>query len=118
MAKRKNQLANKLGGNTSQSPGWQQVINPAAAPPPAPPVEPLRDVRPQRPAPTAYQDPDSLKRKTYLLTPRLIERIKRLADDEAVGVNELVRYLLTVAVDSVEAGDLDIPTTESKRSIL
>jgi hypothetical protein len=52
---------------------------------------------------TAYQ------RKTYLLRPRMIERIAELSEREGLQVNELVRFLLAYGLEEVEAGRLDLP---------
>jgi hypothetical protein len=58
----------------------------------------------------AERQAPTLRRKTYLLTNELIDRINALAEDKRVGINELVRFLLANAVAQVESGDLEIPT--------
>lgn len=106
MAKRKNQLADKLGGVSAESPpGWRDTI--VAPPAIATPTPPGR----------ASETTMHLQRKTYLLTPRLIDQIQALATRERVGVNELVRYLLAYAVDQVETGQHPLPTQPGKRRI-
>lgn len=92
MAK-KNELATKLSGEQPQ--GWKDQVGAAIE------AEPLV--------------PDSRKagkynRKTYLLTPELEGRIKALAEHERVGQNELVRYLLSYALGSIESGEHQLPT--------
>ena len=59
-----------------------------------------------------------LKRKTYLLTPELIDQVADLAETERVGINELVRYLLRSSLEMVEAGELPIPTRPATRKIV
>lgn len=101
MARSKN-LASKLAGQPEARPGWRDTI--ASNQPqlePEPPVQPV----------------DTLVRKTYLLTPDLISHIETLADNEQVGVNELVRFLLSSAVEQVKAKQLRIPTKPGKRRI-
>ena len=60
---------------------------------------------------------NKLKRKTYLLYPGMIEEIQTLANQERVGINDLVRYLLGVALDQVYNGDISIPTQPGRRRI-
>lgn len=48
------------------------------------------------------------KRKTYLMTDELIRRIETQAKRKGVGVNEMNRYLLTLALDLVESGQHEI----------
>lgn len=48
------------------------------------------------------------KRKTYLMTDDLISRIETQAEKAGVGINEMNRYLLTVALDMVEQGELEV----------
>lgn len=49
------------------------------------------------------------KRKTYLLTEDLIDRIEKMADAEHVGLNELVRWLLDDSLGRVETGETELP---------
>ena len=58
------------------------------------------------------------KRKTYLLTEEIIERIEELADRERLQLNELVRWLLTDALDRIEAGETELPTQTVERRTL
>ena len=54
------------------------------------------------------------KRKTYLMTDELIRRIETQAKRRGVGVNEMNRYLLTLALDLVESGkhEISVQTVE------
>jgi len=69
------------------------------------------------PAPPVKATP-RLIRKTYLMTPELIRRVQRQADEAGVGVNEMNRYLLTVALDLVESGQHEIQVTTVERRTL
>jgi hypothetical protein len=64
-------------------------------------------------------DSQKLIRKTYLLFAEDIERVLKLAEQERVGINELVRYLLNMGCDMIESGDHVLPTkTEEVRRIV
>jgi hypothetical protein len=54
------------------------------------------------------------RRKTYLMTDGLIRRIETQAKRKGVGVNEMNRYLLTLALDMVESGkhEISVQTVE------
>lgn len=91
MAQRKQGLSEKLSSAAPQ--GWRDQVSR--------PVEP-------EPEPEVVTGGNYI-RKTYLITPALIDRIKNLADHERVGQNELVRYLLTFAVEQVESGRHTLP---------
>ena len=116
MAKRKQNLADKISSRNDSRPGWRDAITGG------PPVEQTEIRRPgfmaQEPAPEPEPDPaDKIKRKTYLLYAGMIEEIETLAAQERVGINELVRYLLGAALDQVYESDLAIPTQPGKRQI-
>ncbi len=97
---RKNQLADKLAeGEAGTRPGWRDTITPG------------------QPEPTESKSTGRFKRKTYLLTPNIIQSIKELAEREQVGINELVRYMLIYVIEEVESGELPIPTAPGKRQI-
>ena len=115
MAKRKNQLSDKLGGSQDARLGWRDTIRLNQPQQPAEPAQatPSRQMPPSRPA----EQSNKPKRKTYLLTPDLIANIEQLADEERVGINELVRFLLGTAVNLVETGQIEIPTTPGRRKI-
>lgn len=109
MAKRKNQLAGKLeSGLESGRPGWRDTIVSSA------PME-LGESEPKPARKTSRSKP---RRKTYYLPPALIERIEYLADEERVGISELVTFLLTTATDLIDTGQLEIPTAPAKRKIM
>ncbi|MDI9546301.1 MAG: hypothetical protein QM346_01755 [Chloroflexota bacterium] len=59
-----------------------------------------------------------LMRKTYLMTDDLIRRVERQAEAAGVGINEMNRYLLTVALDMVESGQHEIQVTTVTRRTL
>lgn len=120
MAKRKNQLADRLNSGAKAKPGWRDIIaQPETTPEPAvadvqPAVEaPLRQVSKPKAKPPA----PTYKRKTYLVAPEMIERIEAVADQERVGINQLVRYMLDLALTQIETGEHSIPTTDGKRQI-
>lgn len=135
MAKRKNQLADKLStppSPPSSAPGWRDILRPQegeASPEPVETEAPLPAVsresqRRDNPASSgkrrrqpALQQPQKFARKTYLISPRMIQRINFLAEEEAVGINELVRYMLNFALDEIEAGRHELPTRPSRRTI-
>ena len=105
MARRKNQLADKLsGGQSPARPGWRDTIT-VGHTPTQPAVEHESD------------STSSLKRKTYLLTDELIERVEVLAERERVGINELVRFLMGTSLELAETNQLEIPTRPGKRRI-
>jgi len=49
------------------------------------------------------------RRKTYVLEPGQIARVKALADDKGVGINALARWLLGRALDAVDNGAWELP---------
>lgn len=107
---RKRDLAGKLSQQNEARPGWRDAITG-----PARGAEPVEEEAP-RPKRTKKKGP--LKRKTYLLTPGLIDQVAELAETERVGINELVRYLLRSSLEMVEAGELEIPTRPATRQIV
>lgn len=111
MAKRKQNLANKLTSERKARPGWEDTVD-------GPHGAPAETRRPafvkQEPEP---EPANKLKRKTYLLYPDMIEEIEAIAEQERVGINELVRYLLGVALDQLYHQELDIPTKPDRRRI-
>ena len=111
MARRKQNLAGKLSQERPKRPGWQDAITGQAAPQP----------ETRRPA-FMQQEPEpdpanKLKRKTYLLYPGMIEEIEILAEQERVGINELIRFLLGHALDQAYNNELLIPTQPGRRRI-
>ena len=93
MTKRTNALSSKLGSEHPQ--GWRDQVG----------RNEQQDL-PQKDTSKAGQ----YKRKTFLITPELENRIRMLADEQLVGQNELVRYLLTFALEQVENGVHKLPT--------
>jgi len=88
VAERKRDLSAKLGGETASAkdpPGWKQQITPVNV------------------------KAEAYLRKTYLITPELIERVKVTAKLKQVGQNELVRYLLNWALGQLDDGTLNLP---------
>ena len=69
-------------------------------------------------SPLADQTAPRLMRKTYLMTPELIRRVQRQADEAGVGINEMNRYLLALALDLVESGEHEIQVTTVTRRTL
>lgn len=49
------------------------------------------------------------KRKTYLLSPELIEAIANTAQEEGMQINELVRFLLSYSLQAVQEGEVELP---------
>ena len=111
---RKNDLSSKLEGSTGRQPGWRDTIRPAQQPTSR--RTPQREEQEQKGPEKTRESP--LKRKTYLLTPELIDQIASLAEEERVGINELVRFLLRSALDQVVADEMEIPTRPAKRRIV
>ena len=109
---RKNDLSSKLQNASESRPGWRDTITGAR--------QPQTQTPRSRPSPQPQQEErDSpLKRKTYLLTPELIEQIAALAEAERVGINELVRFLLRSALDQVATDEMEIPTRPARRRIV
>ena len=117
MAKRKSDLAGKLSTAREPRPGWRDAISGGV--PAEQPAQPVQQVR--RPGfMESEPEPEPVNkvvRKTYLLYPDMIEEIETLAGQERVGINELVRYLLGMALDQVYDGTLVIPTQPGRRRI-
>lgn len=111
MAHRKQDLAGKIGSaaNSGARPGWRDAITGSQQP---------ETRRPAFIQPEPEPEPaNKLTRKTYLLYKGMIEEIETLADQEHVGINELVRFLLGSSLDQVYAGKLVIPTKPGRRRI-
>lgn len=121
MAKRKNELAGKLGGSSSAEsrPGWRDTIL-TGQQPIDPPQSTLNQTQPEPAKTTPGKPVDQNKsvRKTYLLQPQIIERIENTAEIERVGISELTNFLLSTALDLIESGQIEIPTQTAKRKIV
>jgi hypothetical protein len=113
MARRKQELADKLGGDgqVPRRPGWRDTITLGRGTPEPPEPEPEPEPASRR------RNRGRYKRKTYLIPPEMIAHIEEVADQERVGINELVRFLLGTALDMVEDGQLEIPTRPARRRI-
>lgn len=101
-SKRKGQTDKLTGGAL---PGWESQIQQSH--PPAAKEE-------ERPS-WNYKGPDApnkVVRKTYLVTNELKDRIAHVAEQNSVGPNELVRFLLTAALDQLDAGTLALPVVQ------
>lgn len=97
MAKKRNQLEASLE-STASATNWRDKFQVGVG-------LPKKD--------TDYQ------RKTYLLEPEMVQQIADLAEREAVPINDLVRFLLGLALKEVESGEVALPvrvvTVEKRR---
>ena len=101
MAKRKNQLSEKLE-SSNQPQGWQDQIKMG------------------QPEPTPQKPPTKTStyiRKTYLMNQELIDRIQAVVEQENVGQNELVRYLVDMALTQIEDGTHELPTRPGRNTL-
>lgn len=129
---RKRELASKLSGQREEAesrPGWRDTITGLAreeAAPAAQSNERERAAAARRQAREEEEErrearrrrTNALMRKTYLLTPELVDHVADLAESERVGINELVRFLLRSSLELVENGELEIPTRPARRQIV
>ena len=94
MARRKKNLASKLGS-------WTEQANLSrTAPTPAIPE-----------APAVSKAANQPKREEYLVSRSLIERIAETAKKHGMQQNQVIGYLLTWALDQVDAGKLEMRKT-------
>ncbi len=114
MARRKQDLAGKVSSGGETRPGWRDTIPGGAPSAMSQPTVRQPDFVAAEPEP---EPANKIIRKTYLLYAGMIEEIETLANQERVGINELVRYLLGSALDQVYSGDLTIPTRPGRRQI-
>lgn len=112
---RKRDLADKLSQDSGARPGWRDAITGPAR---EEEQEEERETTKPKRQQSNRKGRSPLKRKTYLLTPGLIDQIADLADQERVGINELVRYLLRSSLEMIETGELGIPTKPDTRRIV
>lgn len=120
---RKRELADKLSSQSEPQgarPGWRDAITGPRreAEPGTQEASPREEAEARRPARRRRLTRDPLQRKTYLLTPEMVEHVAALAEAERVGINELVRFLLRSSLEMVEAGELEIPTRPAQRRIV
>lgn len=74
----------------------------------------------EEPAPIRKKAPrkkPAMVRKTYILTPDLVERVATTAARERVKINDLVRFLLIASLDMIDSGELALPTKPAMREI-
>ena len=102
MPKRTKDLSEKLSGE-QQPAGWQDQLNTSR-----PPTEVAKEA--------AHSG--SYRRKTYLINDAIDDRVRLLAEREHVGQNELVRYLLSWALDQIESGVHKLPTAPVEKRTL
>ena len=115
MAKRKNELADKLSSTTPErGPGWREAIIPGQQAVETAVSQPT----PQPTSTKRTRTKPKAVRKTYLLPPDLIQRIEITAEEERVGISELVNFLLTTSLDLIESGQIEIPTQTARRRII
>lgn len=62
--------------------------------------------------------PPKFRRKTYLMSDELIERIEAIAEAEHVGINELHRYLVDLALTQIEDGTHTLETQSTQQRTL
>lgn len=62
--------------------------------------------------------PPKYKRKTYLMSDELIQRIEAIAETERVGINELHRYLVDLALTQIEDGTHTLETHSTQKRTL
>ena len=57
-------------------------------------------------------------RRTYILTQDLADRLEAVGREHQVGLSDLVRFLLAVGLDQVDAGELSIPTRAASLRVI
>ena len=103
MAKRAKDLSEKLAGETRPASGWLDQVG---------------VVQPETPTEKESARAGVYKRKTFLITDEIEERVRMLADREHVGQNELVRYLLTWSLSQIESGKHRLPAEPVEKRTL
>jgi hypothetical protein len=94
MARRKKNLVSKLGSWTEQANLSRTAPLPATTE-----------------APVGAEAASQAKREEYLVSRSLIERIADTAKKHGMQQNQVVGYLLTWALDQVDAGKLEMKAT-------
>ena len=109
---RKRDLGSKLEGKPEGKPaGWQEQVKRSGDVPAAQESDVIPSAAERESPDTAQRDTakaGDFVRKTYLLTPDLVQRVEALAKQERVGINELVRYLLDTVLTQIEAGETSL----------
>lgn len=117
---RKDELASRLGSGSQprRRPSWQDTISMPAAPPDADvsEEEPVETPKPRKPRKVKAKKA-AMVRKTYILTPELVNRVATTAGRERVKINDLVRFLLISSLDMLDSGELELPTKPAMREI-
>jgi len=96
MARKKKSLESKLGSWTDQAALTGTASRPAKR-------------SPAKRSPSGSESTQP-KRENYLVSHSLIDRLADAAQQHGVPQNEVVGYLLTWALDQLEAGKLTLPT--------
>jgi hypothetical protein len=79
-------------------------------------VEPQDE--PEEPSKPDTAQAGQYRRKTYLMTDELIDRIEKLASEQRIGINEMHRYLVKIALEAIESGKHEIEVqVEVKRTL-
>ena len=50
--------------------------------------------------------------RTYQITEEIHQKLKSVAAQEGVGLNDLVRYILSTFIQQYRAGEIDLPVEE------
>jgi len=51
-------------------------------------------------------------RRTYRIREWMHDKLKAIAEQEGVGLNDLVRYVFQTFIEQYEAGEIDLPVEE------
>jgi len=51
-------------------------------------------------------------RRTYRVTEAIHQDLKSVAEQEGVGLNDLVRYILSTFIQQYKAGEIELPVEE------
>ncbi len=70
-----------------------------------------------RPAPAEQPAQDAFVKKTYKIRNETVERVRRAAEAQGVGIGELVDWALATVLDQVEAGTLRVPVEQVQVSM-
>lgn len=55
---------------------------------------------------------DLYQRKTYVVERDQVDRIKALASENGIGINELVRWILGQSLQALDSGEWELPIEE------
>jgi hypothetical protein len=76
-----------------------------------------RAVRGRKPAAGA-DDPDAIATKSYKIRNGTAARIREIAANYDVGIGDLVDFAISAALDSIEAGELELPLRRVEVTVL